>query len=276
VRQFSTGCTIKTDAATVGATEDARIRSEFINSGAVAQPSRTIRIKDCIIAYKVRSLTKPVLGDCTHSTCNVSMNLLPIWRHPFCQRRAKRRVFWLRDRGAGLAPSTIARWHSTLLAAPRYGAHEYCVAAPDLRAIPGSEVGRIAYLTPQQEARLLAAYSPWAARGMIVLCETGLRTQEALRLDWRPIDWQRGAIMIENDGRRGRSRTKSGKSRGVGMRPVVRARYPRSGSSRVLRTLVLCSSTNLESHMPTHDKQAAIPLHRPHRTAWRKAGIKGF
>ena len=60
-----------------------------------------------------------------------------------------------------------------------------------LRSVTGVDVERIAYLTPQQEARLLAAYSQWAAPVMLVLCETGLRTQEALRLDWRHIDWRR-------------------------------------------------------------------------------------
>jgi integrase len=48
---------------------------------------------------------------------------------------------------------------------------------------------RIAYLNPQQETRLLAAYSRWAARVMVLLCETGLRRQEALRLDCRHVDW---------------------------------------------------------------------------------------
>ena len=91
-----------------------------------------------------------------------------------------------------------------------------------LRSVRGVDVERIAYLTPQQEARLLASYSQWAAPVMLMLCETGLRTQEALRLDWRHIDWQGGVIVVEHSGRGDGPRTKTGKSRRVGMRPAVR------------------------------------------------------
>jgi integrase len=62
------------------------------------------------------------------------------------------------------------------------------VATPALTVIRGAEIERIAYLTQTQEARLSASYSGSAAPVMIVLCETGLRTQEALRLDWRHVD----------------------------------------------------------------------------------------
>ena len=64
-----------------------------------------------------------------------------------------------------------------------------------------AEGARIAYLTPRQAERLLAAYNPWAAPVMLVLCETGLRTQEALRLDWRCVDWKRNVLIIEHTGR---------------------------------------------------------------------------
>ena len=57
-------------------------------------------------------------------------------------------------------PSTVARWRSTLLAALTYGAEEYGVALriEGMRMDRGVDAQRIAYLTPQQEARLLASY----------------------------------------------------------------------------------------------------------------------
>ena len=64
----------------------------------------------------------------------------------------------------GFRPILAARWRSTLLAALTYGADEFGIAAPSLPAVRGVDVERIAYLTPQQEARLLASYSQWAAR----------------------------------------------------------------------------------------------------------------
>lgn len=54
VREFSTGSSDKSDAEAIGAAEEARIRTEFITTGNVAEPSRTVTIKDCIVAYKGR------------------------------------------------------------------------------------------------------------------------------------------------------------------------------------------------------------------------------
>ncbi len=54
VHEFSTGCTNKADAEAVGAAEGGRIRAEFINNGTVAEPTRTVTIRDCITAYKAR------------------------------------------------------------------------------------------------------------------------------------------------------------------------------------------------------------------------------
>jgi integrase len=270
IREFSTGCTNKADADAVGAAEEGRIRTEFITTGNVAEPSRTVTIRDCITAYKAR----------------------PGGLHPFDVQRldaldadiggilltGTREAWgaWIRDRGRGLAPSTIARWRSTLLAALGYGAHEYGVATPILRAIRGAEVERIAYLTPQQEGRLLAAYSQWAAPVMLTLCETGLRTQEALRLDWRHVDWDRGAIMIENDGCRDGSRTKSGKSRRVGMRPIVRATLSAIWTKQGCPDAGAVFVNKLGKPYADTRQTGGNPLTSAHRTACRKAGIEGF
>jgi integrase len=83
--------------------------------------------------------------------------------------------------------------------------------------VKGAETERIPYLTSRQEAHLLAAYSAWAAPVMLVLCETGLWTQEALRLDWRCADWERNVLTVEHVGRPDGPRAKTGKSRRVGM-----------------------------------------------------------
>jgi integrase len=270
VREFSTGCSDKADAEAVGASEEARIRTEFINTGNVAEPFKTVTIKNCIDAYKARpgGLHPFDLQRLDELDKDIGDTLLSGTREAWGA--------WLRDRGRGLAPSTVARWRSTLLAALAYGAAEYGVATPVLTAIRGAEVERIAYLTPQQESRLLAAYSRWARPVMAVLCETGLRTQEALRLDWRHIDWQRRAIMVENDGRRDGSRTKSGKSRRVGMRPIVHETLlaiwikqdrPDSGAVFLNRLGKPFADTR---------RTGGNPLTSAHRTACKRAGIEDF
>ena len=178
--------------------------------------------------------------------------------------------------GHGLAPSTVARWRTTLLAALSYGAEEFgvtgrrfrrCAASMSTHRLPDATTG----------ARLLASYSQWAAPVMLVLCETGLRTQEALRLDWRHIDWQHGVIVVEHSGRHDGPRTKTGKSRRVGMRPAVRNSLLAIWEKRDRPDKVaLCSSASAASPTLIPDRQGAIHSTKAHRTACRKAGIDGF
>lgn len=270
VRSFSTGCSTRSDAEAVGAAEEARIRTEFINTGNVAEPSKTVTIKDCITAYKARpgGLHPFDVQRLDELDADLGDTLLTGTREAWGS--------WLRDRGRGLAPSTVARWRSSLLAALTYGAHEYGVAAPALPAIRGAEIERIAYLTPTQETRLLASYSQWAGPVMLVLCETGLRTQEALRLDWRHVDWDRGALIVEHAGRRDGPRTKTGKSRRVGMRPLV----PETLLAIWIKQGRLDSGTVFLNKLgkPYADTRqvGGNPLTSAHRTACKKAGITEF
>ncbi len=270
VREFSTGCQDRAEAEAVGAAEEARIRADFLNTGHVAEPSRRITVGQCIAAYKAKpgglhpfdiarlDELHAEMGDITMAGVREAWGA------------------WLRNRGNRLAPSTISRWRSTLLAALTYGGEEFGAAVPPIRNIKAADTERIAYLTPQQEARLLAAYSKWAAPVMLVLCETGMRTQEALRLDWRHVDFERGGLLVEHAGRRDGPRTKTGKSRRIGMRPVVsetlmaiwnRRGRPDSGPVFLNRRGKPYADTRLVG---------GNPLTSAHRTACRKAGIENF
>jgi integrase len=270
VREFSTGCADKSDAESVGASEEARIRTEFINTGNVAEPSKTVTIKDCITAYKARpgGLHPFDVQRLDALDADLGDTLLTRTREAWGA--------WIRDRGRGLAPSTVARWRSTLLAALTYGAQEYGAAVPALTAIRGAEIERIAYLTPQQESRLLASYSRWAAPVMIVLCETGLRTQEALRLDWRHVDWDRGALIVEHAGRRDGPRTKTGKSRRVGMRPMVRETLLTIWTKQGQPDSGTVFLNKLGKPYADTRQVGGNPLTSAHRTACKKAGIGQF
>ena len=270
VREFSTGCSARNEADAVGAAEEARIRSEFLYTGTVVEPSRTVTVGDCIRAYRAR----------------------PGGLHPFDVQRldeldvslgdsalsAVREAWgaWLRGRGAGLAPGTVARWRSSLLAALTYGADEFGEVVPTLRAVRGAEVERIAYLTPQQETRLLAAYSRWAAPVMLTLCETGMRTGEALRLDWRHVDWQRGALVVEHTGRKDGPRTKTGRSRRIGMRPVVQTALARLWEQRGRPDHGHVFLSRYGQPYADTSQIGGNPLASAHRTACRKAGVTGF
>jgi integrase len=270
VRDFSTGCTSKSEAEAVGAAEEARLRGEFLDTGTVIEPVRVITIHDCIAAYRSRPGTLHRFDIQRLDEFDATIGNHHLSRAPQAWSA------WLRSRGQGLASSTVARWRSTLMAALTYGAEVYGVAMRSLQPVRGADVERIAYLTPQQEGRLLASYSQWAAPVMLVLCETGLRTQEALRLDWRHIDWPRGVIVVEHSGRPDGPRTKTGKSRRVGMRPAVREVLLAIWEKRDRPDTGTVFLNKRSKPYADTRQTGGSPLASAHRTACRKAGIDGF
>lgn len=270
MREFSTGARTRTEAEAVGAAEEARLRAQVLDTGAAPEPPRRVTVGECIAAYKARPGGLHPFDLARLDALDAEMGSVAL--------AGAREAWggWLRGRGRGLAPSTVARWRSTLRAALAYGAEEFGATAPTIRAVKGAEAERIAYLTSQEEARLLAAYSPWAAPVMLILCETGMRTQEALRLDWRHVDFERGALLVEHAGRHGGPRTKTGKSRRIGMRPAVRAALmgmwekrgrPEAGAVFLNRLGKPYADTRLTG---------GNPLTSAHRTACRKAGVEDF
>lgn len=268
VLEHSTGCRTKAEAEAVGAAEEAKTRAELLDG--TAPRARSVTIGECIVLYRARP------GD-HHPFDNARLTELEATMGSALLEDARTAWgAWLRDRGQELAPSTIARWRSSLKAALRYGADEFGVTAPTLRAVKEAESERIAYLTEAQAARLLAAYSPWAAPVMLVLCETGLRTQEALRLDWRCVDWTRNVLLIEHTGATDGARTKTKRSRRVGMRPVVRATLLAIWKERKQpETGPVFLSRRGKPYADTR-RIGGNPLTKAHRTACRTVGITGF
>jgi integrase len=108
------------------------------------------------------------------------------------------------------------------------------VSVPKIRLEPEPE-GRIRWLEPDEEARLLAACAksrnPELLTVVTIALETGLRRGELLGLTWDRIDLSRGVIRLEV--------TKSGKRREVPMRQAVYdvlAALPEPREGRVFRT----------------------------------------
>lgn len=268
VPEHSTGCRIRAEAEAVGAAEEARLRAEALD--ATAPRARPVTIGECIAVYRART------GD--HHPFDES-RLVELETAMGTARLSEARIAWgtwLRDRGQKLAPSTIARWRSTLRAALNYGADEFGVTVPSLRAVQNAEGERIAYLTQAQEVRLLAAYTPWAAPVMLVLCETGMRTQEALRLDWRCVDWERNIILVEHTGRRDGPRTKSKRSRRIGMRPAVRRTLGAIWEERRRPEIGPVFLSRRGQPYADTRRIGGNPLTTSHRTACKRAGITGF
>ena len=110
VREFSTGCTSKIEGQAVGAAEEARIRGEFLDTGTVIEPVRVITIHDCILAYRSRSGRVHPFDVQRLDEFDATIGNHHLSRAPEAWSA------WLRTRGHGRAPSTVARWRSTLLA----------------------------------------------------------------------------------------------------------------------------------------------------------------
>ena len=119
--------------------------------------------------------------------------------------------------------------------------------------------GRIRWLEPEEQARLLAACEKSNTKHLLALVtvamETGLRKGELLNLTWSQVDMSRGMIRLEM--------TKSGKRREVPMRQVVYnvlSQLPGSHEGRVwpaggVRTSFenAVAAANLDAPLHFHD-----------------------
>ncbi len=111
------------------------------------------------------------------------------------------------------APSTLNRQVYTPMAAILHFAAErgHC----DWRKIrrPKQPAGRVRWLRPEWAERLMEACSPHLQPLVTFLFYTGARLSEALYLDWRDVDLQRGQVCFID--------TKNGESRGVPLHDCV-------------------------------------------------------
>ncbi len=105
------------------------------------------------------------------------------------------------------APSTLNRQVYTPIGAILHFAAERGLC--DWRKIrrPKQPAGRVRWLRPEEAERLIEACSPHLQPLVTFLCYTGARLSEALYLDWRDMDLQRGQVWFIN--------TKNGEARGV-------------------------------------------------------------
>lgn len=268
VPEFSTGCRTRTDAQAVAEAREADIRKDLLEGS--SGRARRATIADALHAY----LTRPG-GVKPHDVARVREFNEMIGARSFSEAGDAWRS-WIAQRGGQQAPSSIARWRSTLQAAINHGAPIIGASAirlPGVRGAAGPE--RVIYLTPDDRARLLRAYNSHAACPALLLAYQGLRTQEALRLDWRQIDFIRRTLHIGGD------QTKTGKGRTIPMHPRVDALLFglwRSAESPTTGPVFL--SSRGRPYADTRGRgdraQGGNPLSKAHETACAAAGVTGF
>lgn len=260
VAGFSTGCRSRADAEAVVAAEEARIRGEELDGP--AGRARRLTVAACILAYLDRPGGVPEYDQDRLADFNERIgarkldDLAAAWGE------------WLRTRGKAMAPGTAARWRAILQAAITHGAEANGIATPRLPAVRVPTDEATVYLTRKEQERLLGHYSPNAAPVALVLALQGLRTSEALRLDWRDVSLSRRTLFIR--------KTKSGRPRTVPMHPRVLAmlaelhrerRKPEAGP--------VFLSARGEAYRATEGR-GGNPLAKAHATACRRAKIAGF
>ena len=183
---------------------------------------------------------------------------------------------WLNGRGNGQRPSSVARWRAVLQAALNHGCAAYDVPPPRLPGIKGASGGdRAIYLPDAQRRRLLAAYNAHAAGPVLLLAFQGLRTQEALQLDWRWVDFDRQTIHLLA------TETKAGRGRTVPMHPRVDAllfgMWSAAGKPTIGRVFLSARGRPYSDTRGRGDRrQGGNPLAKAHTTACKVAGITGF
>lgn len=267
VGEFSTGSRARTDAEGIAAARDAEIRQDL--AAGPAGRGRRLTIADCLESYLLRPGGVKPYDRKRIAEFNEIIGSLPMadasegWRQ------------WLAKRGKQ-QPSSIARWRSTLQAALNHGAAAAQAQAPRLPTVRGAGGHeRVIYLANAERARLLGAYNPWAACPALVLAYQGLRTQEALRLDWRAVDFARRTLFVAAE----QSKTRRGRT--VPMHPRVDALlfglwHSRGRPERGPVFLSQRGEPYADTRGRGEREQGGNPLAQAHATACRRAGVTAF
>lgn len=261
VREFSTGCRTRADAEAAAAAEEHRIRQAALDGP--AGRARSLTIAECIVAYGARPRGVSRLDAAKFERINDLIG------HHRLEALHDAWAAWQRAHPDHSAATAI-RYRALLMAAVRAGCTAAKVPAPDLAPVEAERRERLVVLTEHERAALLRSYNPHAACPVLLLAYQGLRTQEALQLDWLHVDWATESIRVTAD------RAKSRKPRAVPMHPRVRmllwGMWHAAGKPQ--RGHVFRSSRG-KPYDDTQD-EGGNPLRRAHETACRRAGVGDF
>lgn len=271
VGEFSTGANSRADAEAFAEAEARKIVQNHLEGA--AGRARRLTIDDCLLAY----LKRPG-GVESYDADRVADMAERIGARPVSEAGAAW-THWLETRGAAMAPSSAARWRSTLVAALHHGCAANGIPAPSIPTVHVPDDERVVWLPKATQDALLGAYNKHAGRAALALCYQGLRTQEALQARWSHIDFGRSTWFVPAD------RAKSGKARTVALHPRVRTmlelmdaeRREREAKRREARvnaplTDHVFLSARGEPYADTRG-QGGNPLSQAHETACRAIGL---
>jgi integrase len=261
IPEFSTGTGSRADAEAITQAEASRIREAAL--AGPAGRARQLSMAACIESY----LTRP--GGIARQDATKLGRMNDTIGHFTLADTPGAWGTW-QAANPTHSPATATRYRALLTAAIRTACAAIGAQPPALPAVRHRKREILAHLTDTERAALLRTYSPHAACPVLLLAYQGMRTQEALQLDWRLVDWATDTLRI------GAARAKSRRARAIPMHPRVRmllwgmwhtAGRPQAGP--VFR------NSRGDPWADTQD-EGGNPLRSAHATACRRAGVTGF
>ena len=261
VREYSTGARSRADALAAAATEEARIRAEILDGA--AGRARRLTLADAIEAYARRPGGIPSYDLDRLGRINTAVGARVIADAATAWSDVQRAI------GGRWSPATAARWRAIYVAALRAGCAALGLPTPPaVPTVREPRADRIATLPPAEREALLRAYSAAAAAPLLLLAYAGLRSQEALRLDWRDVDFARRQLRVRA--------SKTGTIRAVPMhRRVDALLYALHQAAGAPARGPVFHSSRGEPYADTRGR-GGNPLRSAHRTACAATGISGF
>ncbi len=264
ISEFSTGQTGR-DAADAVAQAEARRVAQAITDGPAGR-ARLATIAEALAAYLGRpgGLAKYDLVKIAAINDLVGDRLITDAAAAWAQLLADNPTW---------SPATAKRWQNSLRAGLRAGCQALGLSdPPKLPPVRFKPTRREAMLSDDELRRMLAAYNPHAACPVLLLAYAGLRTQEALQLDWSQVSFGRsppGVLFI-------RSEKTGGTIRAVPMHPKVDALLFGlwSAAGQPTRGHVFISARGVP--YANTKGVGGNPLAQAHSTACARAGIEGF
>ncbi|MCQ8277976.1 site-specific integrase [Acetobacteraceae bacterium KSS8] len=155
-----------------------------------------------------------------------------------------------------------------LQAAINAGAAARSLPAPTLSPVKQKVEEKASWLTKAEQETLLASYPDHVKPIALTLCFQGTRSTEALRLDWRHVDFDRGTLFI--------MKSKSGRQRTIPMHPRVATALKNLWIARGRPDTGTVFLSRLKAAYSDTRKTGGNPLTASHRSACKTAGIVGF
>lgn len=261
VKEFNTGCSIRADAEAVGAAEEAKIRVDALEGPKKKTASLTLAemFTDYIEARRPRPYLIRAIMEFTREIGHYSAD-----------EADKAWLALLRARAGRVSATTLSTARSRYCSALNYSAKTRGIELPPILSIKRDTVISAVYLSKEEQERLIAAYAEYARPIALTLCFQGLRSGEAIRLNWKYVDFKRRTLFIH--------KSKNGRQRSVPMHSrVYDALYKmweKRGSPE--EGTVFLNYFGKPFVDRTVVGEGGNPLLRLHTIACKAAGIKSF